>query len=175
MQSRGVGAQGQMMARGTVLVVDDDLRFLQTIREVLQEDGYEVAATVGAQAGAVAAAVRPDVILLDVMMPGMNGMDVSQQLRHDPRTADIPLIAIAAVLAPSPEDARMLLDLANQTRVPAHVVHAVLRQNPIVAALLWWLRDHSLPEHGSALMKQIMAPAHTAAGAPQGGEQNQDA
>src|SRR5205085_6408458 len=96
MQSRGAGGQGKMMARGTVLVVDDDLRFLQTIREVLQEDGYEVAATVGAQAGAVAAAVRPDVILLDVMMPGMNGMDVSQQLRHDPRTADIPLIAISA-------------------------------------------------------------------------------
>ena len=37
-----------MRAKGTVLVVDDDLRFLQTIREVLQEDGYEVAATVGA-------------------------------------------------------------------------------------------------------------------------------
>ena len=85
-----------MMAKGTVLVVDDDLRFLQTIREVLQEDGYEVAATVGAQAGAVAAALRPDVILLDVMMPGMNGMDVSQHLRHDPRTAEIPLIAISA-------------------------------------------------------------------------------
>jgi transcriptional regulator with XRE-family HTH domain len=55
------------------------------------------------------------------------------------------LRALAAVLAPSPEDARMLLDLANQTRVPAHVVHAVLRQNPKVAALLWWLRDHPLP------------------------------
>src|SRR5919199_2554620 len=96
MQSRGVGGQGKMMAKGTVLVVDDDLRFLQTIREVLQEDGYEVAATVGAQAVDVAAALRPDVILLDVMMPGMNGIDVSQHLRHDSRTADIPLIAISA-------------------------------------------------------------------------------
>src|SRR5438067_2369866 len=96
MQSRGVGAQGQMMAKGTVLVVDDDLRFLQTIREVLQEDGYEVAATVGAQAVDVAGALWPDVILLDIMMPGMNGMDVSQHLRHDPRTAAIPLIAISA-------------------------------------------------------------------------------
>ena len=85
-----------MMAKGTVLVVDDDLRFLQTIREVLQEDGYEVAATVGAQAVDVAGALRPDVILLDIMMPGMNGMDVSQHLRHDPRTAAIPLIAISA-------------------------------------------------------------------------------
>jgi signal transduction histidine kinase len=85
------------------------------------------------------------------------------------------LRALAAVLAPSPEDAGMLLDLANQTRVPAHVVHAVLRQNPVVAALLWWLRDHPLPEHGSALMKQLMAPAHTDASAPQVGEQNQDA
>jgi transcriptional regulator with XRE-family HTH domain len=55
------------------------------------------------------------------------------------------LRALAAVLAPTPEDARMLLDLANQARVPAHVVHAVLRQNPIVAAWLWWLRDHPLP------------------------------
>ena len=96
MQSRGVGAQGQMRAKGTVLVVDDDLRFLQTTREVLQEDGYEVAAMVGAQAVDVAAALRPDVILLDIMMAGMNGMDVSQHLRHDPRTADIPLIAISA-------------------------------------------------------------------------------
>ena len=85
-----------MRAKGTVLVVDDDLRFLQTIREVLQEDGYEVVATVGAHAVDAAGAVRPDVILLDLMMPGMNGIDVSQQLRHDPRTADIPLIAISA-------------------------------------------------------------------------------
>jgi CheY-like chemotaxis protein len=82
--------------KGTVLVVDDDLRFLQTIREVLQEDGYEVAAAVGAHAVEVAGAVRPDVILLDVVMPGMNGIEVSQHLRHDPRTADIPLIAISA-------------------------------------------------------------------------------
>src|SRR5207248_201647 len=92
------------------------------------------------------------------------GLPREQQLR-----------ALAAVLAPSPEDARMLLDLANQTRVPAHVVHAVLRQNPVVAALLWWLRDHSLPEHGSALMKQIMASEHADAGAPRVGEQNQGA
>jgi CheY-like chemotaxis protein len=63
---------------------------------VLQEDGYEVAATVGAQAVEVAGAVRPDIILLDVMMPGSNGIEVSQQLRHDPRTADIPRIAISA-------------------------------------------------------------------------------
>jgi CheY-like chemotaxis protein len=85
-----------MRAKGTVLVVDDDLRFLQTIREVLQEDGYEVAAVVGAQAVEVAGAMQPDVILLDLMMPGIKGIEVSQHLRHDPRTADIPLIAISA-------------------------------------------------------------------------------
>jgi transcriptional regulator with XRE-family HTH domain len=85
------------------------------------------------------------------------------------------LRALAAVLAPTPEDARMLLNLANQTRVPAHVVHAVLRQNPIVAALLWWLRDHPLPEHGSTLMKQIMAAGHADAGAPRVGEQSWNA
>ena len=87
------------------------------------------------------------------------GLPREQQLR-----------ALAAVLAPSPEDARMLLDLANQTRVPAHVVHAVLRQNPSVAALLWWLRDHRLPAHGSALMQQLMGPTQPEAGAARGGE-----
>jgi signal transduction histidine kinase len=80
------------------------------------------------------------------------------------------LRALAAVLAPSPEDAQMLLDLANQTRVPAHVVHAVLRQHPSVAALLWWLRDHPLPAHGGALMQQLMAPDLPEAGAARGGE-----
>ena len=85
------------------------------------------------------------------------------------------LRALAAVLAPTPDDVRMLLNLANQTRVPADVVHAVLRQNPIVAALLWWLRDHLLPEYGSALIKQIMAPEHADAGAPRVGEQNHGA
>src|SRR5256885_14764863 len=55
------------------------------------------------------------------------------------------LRALAAVLAPTPEDARMLLDLANQTRVPAHVVHAVLRQNPIGAAVVLWVGDQPLP------------------------------
>ena len=80
------------------------------------------------------------------------------------------LRALAAVLAPTPHDARMLLDLANQTRVPAPVVHAVLRQNPSVAALLWWLRAHPLPEHGAALMQQLMTPAPADAVVPRGGE-----
>jgi transcriptional regulator with XRE-family HTH domain len=74
------------------------------------------------------------------------------------------LRVLAAVLAPSAEDARMLLDLAHQTRVPAHVVHAVLRQNPSVAALLWWLRDQPLPGHGGALMQQLMVLAHPETG-----------
>jgi transcriptional regulator with XRE-family HTH domain len=62
------------------------------------------------------------------------------------------LRALAAVLAPTPEDAQMLLDLANQTRVPAHVVLAVLRQNPSVAALLCWraARGIGAPERAAA-------------------------
>src|SRR2546429_7104960 len=48
------------------------------------------------------------------------------------------LRALAAVLAPTPEDARMLLDLANQTRAPAHPGHALLRPEPLAAGLLVW-------------------------------------
>src|ERR671932_1138647 len=47
------------------------------------------------------------------------------------------LRALAAVLAPTPDDVRMLLNLANQTRVPADVVPAVLRQKPNVGGVLW--------------------------------------
>jgi CheY-like chemotaxis protein len=80
-----------------VLVVDDDLQTVNLIGLVLQRRGYEiVAAGLGAQALAKAQAEDPDLIVLDIMMPDMNGFEVCRRLRADPATAGIPIIMFTA-------------------------------------------------------------------------------
>ena len=80
------------MPVGTVLVVDDDASIVHFLEMALEDAGYTVLAAVGGEALRVAHDRHPDVILLDLMMPGMDGIEVSHRLRADPATADIPLI-----------------------------------------------------------------------------------
>ena len=80
-----------------ILVVDDDLDSLKLIGLMLQRNGYEViAANAGNQALARALADHPDLIILDVMMPDMNGYEVSRRLRKNPTTQNIPIIMFTA-------------------------------------------------------------------------------
>jgi len=84
------------MTTGTVLVVDDDPSIIDFIHDALTEEGYTVEAAVGAGALPMAATLQPDVILLDIMMPGMDGVEVSKHLRADPITAHIPIVVMSA-------------------------------------------------------------------------------
>ncbi len=84
------------MATGTVLIVDDDPSITALIETALEEEGYRVMASVGAGALSVAHDQQPDLILLDIMMPGMDGIEVSQRLRADAATAAIPIVAMSA-------------------------------------------------------------------------------
>ena len=84
------------MAKGTVLVVDDDPYIVDFLETALEDEGYSVLATVNGEALQIAHDVHPDVILLDIMMPGMDGVEVSHRLRDDPATADIPIIVMSA-------------------------------------------------------------------------------
>ena len=84
------------MRQVTVLVVDDDPAIVGFLVDALESEGYHVLATVDGQAVPLARDMQPDVILLDLMMPGMDGMAVSQCLRSDPSTATIPIIAMSA-------------------------------------------------------------------------------
>src|SRR2546427_11839542 len=84
------------MRKITVLVVDDDPAIVGFLVDALESEGYRVLATVDGQAVPLARDMQPDVILLDLMMPGMDGMAVSQCLRGDPSTATIPIIAMSA-------------------------------------------------------------------------------
>ncbi len=80
-----------------ILVVDDDLDSLKLIGLMLQRNGYEViAANSGNQALTRAASDHPDLIILDVMMPDMNGYEVSRNLRRNPSTQNIPIIMFTA-------------------------------------------------------------------------------
>jgi DNA-binding response OmpR family regulator/DNA-binding CsgD family transcriptional regulator len=76
-----------------VLVVDDVPDNLSVLHDALDESGYTVlVATSGEQALARAEQALPDVVLLDAMMPGMDGFEVAKRLKAQPRTAHIPII-----------------------------------------------------------------------------------
>jgi pilus assembly protein CpaE len=80
-----------------ILIVDDDVDSLKLIGLMLQRNGYEViAAHAGNQAITKAVNELPDLIILDVMMPDMNGYDVCRRLRGNPLTQDIPIIMFTA-------------------------------------------------------------------------------
>lgn len=82
----------------TVLVVDDMPAIHQMIRAVLRSDGYRLEfATSGYDALAKAAEAGPDLVLLDVMMPGMDGFETCRQLRTMPGLAEVPIIMITAL------------------------------------------------------------------------------
>jgi DNA-binding response OmpR family regulator len=80
-----------------VLVVDDDPSIRSMLEYALGFEGYEVvSAPDGASAIAHTRTHRPDAIVLDVMMPRMNGYDVAERLRSDPEVGDVPIIMLTA-------------------------------------------------------------------------------
>ncbi len=80
-----------------ILIVEDNEKNLKLVRDVLQVKGYETLDAGTAEDGLKIAAERtPDLILMDIQLPGMNGIDALKALRANPATAAIPVIAITA-------------------------------------------------------------------------------
>lgn len=80
-----------------VLVVEDNAVNLELVAALLEEEGYQVLSASAAEAGlALALRERPDLILMDVQLPGMTGYEVTRRLKADPATAAIPVIALTA-------------------------------------------------------------------------------
>src|SRR5688572_13556325 len=85
----------QDIAKPLVLVVDDQPENVQALGAILQREGYEVVTAVsGPQALARAQSRRPSIVLLDMMMPLMDGCEVCRTLHATPGTADVPVIFI---------------------------------------------------------------------------------
>jgi len=85
------------MAKAKILCVDDDRPTVTIISGVLKKEAYEVETALDGQEGLKKAReFKPDLIVLDIMMPGMNGFEVCRHLRDDPDTANIAVIMLSA-------------------------------------------------------------------------------
>ena len=85
-------------AAGVVLIVDDIPDNLAVLHDALDESGYTVlVATDGASALLRAAQALPDIVLLDALMPGMDGFEVARRLKADEATAPIPIVFMTAL------------------------------------------------------------------------------
>ena len=91
------------MQKKRILIVDDDIPLTQTIKINLEETGdFEVTVENDSrEALATARDCRPDLILLDIVMPDLDGGDVSAQLKSDPLLKDVPVLIVTALVANS--------------------------------------------------------------------------
>jgi CheY-like chemotaxis protein len=84
--------------RPLILAVDDTPEHLELLARMLEGDGYELALAVGGlEALARVAYEKPDLILLDVLMPGMDGMEVCRRLKSEPASREIPVIFLTCM------------------------------------------------------------------------------
>ncbi len=85
------------VAGGSVMVVEDDLHIAGVLTDLLEDEGYRVTTGVDGDALVTVFAAPPRPILLDVMMPGMDGIEFCRRLKGDPRTRDIPVVFVTAM------------------------------------------------------------------------------
>ena len=85
------------MAKERILVVDDEEDILELVRFNLAREGYDtICATSGEEALGIAQKERPDLLILDLMLPGIDGLEVTKILKNDVKTKDIPIIMLTA-------------------------------------------------------------------------------
>lgn len=85
------------MAKKRIMVIEDDYAFAELLQLVLTGLGYEASISLGALAGlAFAGMQRPDLIILDLSMPQMNGLQVLCELKKKPLTKDIPVVVCSS-------------------------------------------------------------------------------
>jgi DNA-binding response OmpR family regulator len=88
-----------MVSRSIILIVDDDERLLKMLSTSLIREGFQVAtATDGPQTIEFARGKTPDLILLDLLMPGMNGFEILSQIREE---SDVPVIILTGIDDPA--------------------------------------------------------------------------
>ena len=90
--------KNSMLTEGTILIVDDTPENLTLLRSMLTEKGYRVLAAINGEMALKAVRTNlPDLILLDIRMPGMDGYEVCKQLKSEEKTRKIPVIFISAL------------------------------------------------------------------------------
>ena len=86
------------MTRGSILIVDDDPRLLHIVAMYLGIEGYDVTTAENGEDGLAQVEARaPDLVILDIMMPGMDGIETCKRIRSNTPTADIPIVMFSAL------------------------------------------------------------------------------
>ncbi len=112
---------GAALSFGSILVVDDDQDLRETVTTALADEGYQVIG-VGSAREALAhlrEGKPPSLILLDMMMPGMDGWELRLELRKQPATAEIPVVILSA--HGDVRDAALALGAADYLRKPVRI------------------------------------------------------
>jgi len=95
------GREGGTM-KTKILVVDDERVIVEVVAEELTAHGYEVyKAFTGMEGLRKCKSLRPDVVILDIMMPDIDGSSVAAEMKDDPNTANIPVIFLTGAVKPS--------------------------------------------------------------------------
>lgn len=90
------------MEQKTVFIIEDEEDAAELFAEMMRVSGYRVTKTVkSSPAIGMMLAERPDIVLLDIMMPEMSGLDILRQMRRDPALATIPVIVVTAKSMPT--------------------------------------------------------------------------
>src|SRR4030042_6407253 len=96
----------------TIMIVDDELHMVELEKAILEADGFKtISAYSGAEALKLLEKVKPDLVLLDMMMPGMSGREVCEKIRNNPKTRTLKVIFLT--VARFSEVGKKILDKMN--------------------------------------------------------------
>ena len=145
-----------MSNKGTILVIDDEKDLIELVRYNLEKEGYDAIAASDGQTGLeIAQRHKLDLIVLDLMMPGMDGLEVCRRLRSDPRTGRIPLIMLTAKATEADRIVGLELGADDYITKPFSPRELVAR----VKAILRRTASHAEPEqvirHGDLLIDVV--------------------
>ena len=90
----------------TVLIIEDNEKNMKLARDVLQAKGYQTLEAVTGEAGVKLAREKaPDLVLMDIQLPGINGIEAFKQIRAEAKTARVPVVALTASVTPTDRSA----------------------------------------------------------------------
>lgn len=119
--------------KGLIIVADDDLDICELLSMKLRQSNYEVQTAMdGQQALEMIRSVRPQLVILDIMMPLMSGMDVLRQMRSEPEIVDIPVILMTAKRQEKDVDSGFALGVVDYITKPFNLRDLVLQVESVI-------------------------------------------
>jgi len=119
-----------------ILVVDDDPDIVEYLSSFLEDEGHEVDAAWDTRVAlSRLETFDPDVVLIDVMLPGKSGLDLLVRLRQDPRRTELPLVLVTGDDSVLKDECRSYLETHPGVRGPDHVLGKPMDRDTLVAIL----------------------------------------